>query len=66
MKATADEAIMDLDLRSSFFDERLRASVDLVSSAFDGRLTEFANAFDERSGSLDAKLVPVPLATATV
>ena len=47
---------MDLDVRTSFFDERLRTSVDLVSSAFDSRLVEFASAFDERSGSLDAKL----------
>jgi hypothetical protein len=56
MKSTADDAVMDLDVRTSFFDERLRASIDIVSSAFDSRLSEFTTAFDERSGTLDTKL----------
>ncbi|MGN6548573.1 MAG: kinesin, partial [Pararhizobium sp.] len=53
LKTTADEAIMDLDLRSGFFEEKLEATIGSVTSAFDERVAAFASAFDERAGSLD-------------
>src|SRR5690606_15786073 len=57
LKNAADDTVMDLDLRTGFFDERMQATVGQIASAFDHRVEEFAQAFDQRAGSLDSKLM---------
>src|SRR5690606_25783267 len=41
LQNSADEAVMDLDLRSGFFDEKLQATVGQITSSFDERVAEF-------------------------
>ncbi len=60
LQSSVDDTIMDLDLRSGFFDERLQATVAQLSTSFDERVAEFTNAFDKRAGSLDTKLIGEP------
>ncbi|WP_418949279.1 hypothetical protein [Rhizobium leguminosarum] len=57
LQTTADDAVMDLDVRSGFFEERLQTTVAQLSTAFDERVSEFTSAFDKRTGSLDTKLM---------
>ncbi len=56
LKSAVDESVIDLDLRSSFFEDRLQGTVSQINSAFDDNVAAFAEAFDQRSGSLDSKL----------
>ncbi|RVO85878.1 kinesin, partial [Sinorhizobium meliloti] len=57
LKSSADDAIMDLDLRGGFFEEKLQTTVGQLASAFDERFHEFASAFDKRASQLDTKLM---------
>jgi hypothetical protein len=57
LQSSVDDTIMDLDLRSGFFDERLQATVAQLSTSFDERVAEFANAFDQRAGTLDTTVM---------
>lgn len=50
LQSTADDAIMDLDLRSGLYEERMQATVGQVNSAFDEHVAQFASAFDQRAG----------------
>ncbi len=57
LQASADDAIVDLDLRSGLFEDRFQTTIGQINATFDQRVAEFASAFDQRSGSLDSKLM---------
>ena len=57
LKSSADDMIMDIDLRTGFFDEKLQTTVGHLATAFDSRFHEFATAFDKRASLLDSKLM---------
>ncbi|AGA64636.1 kinesin-like protein [Liberibacter crescens BT-1] len=57
LQLTSDEAIMDIDLRAGLVEDRLKATVEKVSTVFDNSIAEFTDAFDNRFGALDTKLV---------
>ena len=57
LRSSADDAIMDLDLRGGFFEEKLQTTVGHLATAFDERFHEFASAFDKRASLLDTKLM---------
>ncbi len=56
LQSVADETIMDLDLRSGFFEDKLQATVGQLSGAFDTRFSDFADAFDRRASLLDTRI----------
>jgi hypothetical protein len=56
LKSSADDAIMDLDLRSGFFEEKLESTDRPHHNGLRRACREFTSAFDSRAGSLDTKL----------